>query len=120
MGMEAERRTEAAVIEIECRCGAVGVSLTGAPLAQFYCHCDDCQAAHGAAYVPAAIYRVENVAVTRGAPITWKVKTTPRTTCAQCGTRLFAQPPGSPLCGVVASLLPAGMFTPEFHIHCAF
>ena len=36
---------------IECRCGAVAVELSGEPLLQFYCHCDHCQAVHGAAFV---------------------------------------------------------------------
>ena len=43
---------------IECRCGSVAVELSGAPVAQFYCHCADCQAVHGAAFVPVALYRV--------------------------------------------------------------
>ena len=33
-----------------CRCGAVELAIDGAPIAQFYCHCDDCQAAHSAAW----------------------------------------------------------------------
>jgi len=35
--------------EIQCRCGAVWIELTAEPIAQFFCHCDDCQAVHGAA-----------------------------------------------------------------------
>ena len=41
---------------VSCRCGAVELRITGEPVVQFYCHCDDYQAAHGAAYVPVAIY----------------------------------------------------------------
>ena len=37
---------------VQCRCGEVQLELTGDPTVQFYCHCDDCQAVHGAAYVP--------------------------------------------------------------------
>jgi hypothetical protein len=32
------------------------MELTGEPLVQFYCHCDDCQAVHGAAYAPESVY----------------------------------------------------------------
>jgi hypothetical protein len=28
---------------VTCRCGAVEIEISGAPIAQFYCHCDDCQ-----------------------------------------------------------------------------
>lgn len=107
-------------MEIECRCGAIGVSLSGEPITCFYCHCDDCQVAHGAAYVPVVLYPARAVTVTRGEPISWMVKATPRTTCPRCGTRMFASPPRAPIRGVTASLLPSGLFQPRFHIFCAF
>jgi hypothetical protein len=78
------------MVEVQCRCGAVGVELTGEPSAQFFCHCDDCQAAHGAAYIPVAMYPASAVKVTRGDPSAWKVRVTPRMTCRHCGTRIFA------------------------------
>ena len=40
---------------IQCRCGAVEVAITAEPIVQFFCHCDDCQAVHGGAYVPDSI-----------------------------------------------------------------
>ena len=43
-------------IEIQCRCGAVQLHISADPVAQIYCHCDDCRAAHGGAYVASAIY----------------------------------------------------------------
>jgi hypothetical protein len=104
-------------IEIQCHCGAVAVELTGEALAHAYCHCDDCQAVHGAACVPVAIYPASSVNVIRGDPTTWKLKTTPRTTCRHCGTRLFASPPFG-IRGVIATLLPAGHFKPTLHIYC--
>ena len=89
-------------------------------MAQFYCHCDDCQAVHGAGYVAVSLYRAESVNVTRGTPTAWKLKVTPRTTCPECGTRLFAEHPRFPMRGVNALLLPLGMFEPRFHIQCQF
>ena len=35
------------MIKVQCRCGAVKVDITGEPIVQFFCHCDDCQAVHG-------------------------------------------------------------------------
>ncbi|HTB78890.1 MAG TPA: GFA family protein [Polyangiaceae bacterium] len=104
--------------EIQCRCGAVHIELAGEPMAQFFCHCDDCQAVHGAAYIPVALYPMSAVKVTTGTPKSWKLRTMPRMTCPDCGTRLFAEPPGLGVRGVVAMLLPAGKFQPAFHIHC--
>ena len=34
--------------KIQCRCGAVEVEISVGPIVQFFCHCDDCQAVHGA------------------------------------------------------------------------
>ena len=39
-------------LELACRCGEVLVEVAGDPMVQLYCHCDDCQAVHGAAYDP--------------------------------------------------------------------
>jgi hypothetical protein len=105
---------------VECRCGAVQVELTGAPLAQFYCHCDDCQAVHGAAYVPESVYTADAVKVTRGHPSAWKLKRHPRVTCSTCGTRLFIDVLSLGLRGVNGYLLPAGDFNAQFHMQCQF
>jgi hypothetical protein len=42
-------------LEIGCNCRAVRVELTGALVAQVYCHCGDCQAVRGAGYVAAQV-----------------------------------------------------------------
>jgi hypothetical protein len=46
-------------ILVECRCGAVQIELVGEALVDIYCHCDDCQAVHGGAYVPESVYRAD-------------------------------------------------------------
>lgn len=106
--------------EIDCPCGAVRMQLTGEPAAQFYCHCDDCRAVHGAEFVAVAAYPAECVTVIRGTTTEWKLKVNTRSSCAQCGTRLFAQRPELPIRGVNAYLLAEGLFRPAFHIFCAF
>src|SRR5688572_30976083 len=92
---------------VECACRETALELTGAPRAQFYCHCQDCQIVHGAAYVPVAFYLASAVKVVRGEPGRWQLRTTPRRTCSTCGTRLFAEPHDR-VRGVTATLLPAG------------
>jgi hypothetical protein len=103
---------------ITCHCGAIHLELTGEPVVQFYCHCDDCQAVHGAAYVPVALYRIPATRIVAGEPLMWKRRETPRATCRECGTRVFAEPPGMGVRGVTALLLPKGLFKPAFHIQC--
>lgn len=43
--------------QAQCPCGQVTLQIVGAALGQVYCHCDDCQNAHGAAYVPRSIHQ---------------------------------------------------------------
>jgi hypothetical protein len=106
--------------EVACRCGEVRIDVSGEPVDQFYCHCDDCQAISGGAYLGVAIYPASAVRVTRGQPRTWKYKTMPRTFCATCGTRLFGDVTDFGQRGVMAALLPPGAFRPEFHINCCY
>lgn len=106
--------------DINCACGAVKLRVSGEPVEQFYCHCDDCQATSGGAYVGVAIYPADAVTVIQGRPTAWKYKTLPRKMCAACGTQLFGEVPGFDQCGVKANLLPPGKFKPEFHIQCQF
>lgn len=105
-------------IEISCLCEAVKVRIDGEPLVQFYCHCDDCQAVHGGAYIGVAIYPAQAVTVTRGDLASWTLKRLPRQRCSICGTHMIAKVPGLGGCGVIAALLPKGIFKPEFHIQC--
>jgi hypothetical protein len=105
---------------IECRCGAVAIEISAEPIAQMFCHCDDCQAVHGGAYVPESVYPAEAVRVSRGDPVTWKLKRSPRFTCRECGTRLFIDVKPLKLRGVNGYLLPEGQFKPTFHMNCQF
>ena len=84
--------------KVHCRCGAVEIEISAEPIVQFYCHCDDCQAVHGGAYVPESVYPADAVKVVRGDPSTWKLKRSPRFTCRECGTRLFIDVLGRGTC----------------------
>ena len=105
--------------KIECRCGAVEVEITGEPIAQFFYHCDDCQLVHGGAYAPESVYAADEVKVTRGGPVTWKLRRNPRFTCRECGTRLFIDVLNR-VRGVNGYLLSPGRFNSLFHMQCQF
>ena len=113
-----ELRQPTTATTIQCHCGAVKMELAGDPVVCLYCHCDDCQAAHGGAYLPAAMYRTAQTRVVAGEPILWKRKTTARATCPACGTRIFAEPAGLGVRSITANLLPKGVFQPAFHVQC--
>ena len=108
------------VMRAACRCGAVEIEITGEPIAQFYCHCDDCQIVHGGAYVPESVYPAGAVRVVRGDPAAWTLKRNPRVTCRDCGTRLFIDVLALGLRGVNGYLLPPERFKPQFHMQCQF
>ena len=107
------------VTETGCRCGAVGLRITGEPAVQLYCHCLDCQAAHAAAYVPAAVFPAKAVEIVRGEPEPMVVKVTQRMRCPECGAYLFSELANVGMRSVSAHLLPKASFKPQFHVQCA-
>jgi hypothetical protein len=107
-------------IETQCRCGAIGLAVSGAAIAQFYCHCDDCQVLHGAAYVPESVHEASAVTITRGTPQSWTLRHNPRFLCPTCGTRLFVEVLAFGVRGVNGYLLPPESFKPTFHMQCRY
>lgn len=103
---------------LSCRCGTVRLRIDAAPVAQFYCHCNDCRAVTGGAFAPIALFPGDAVAMSGGETFAWTYKELPRTRCSSCGTFLYGEPPGLGLRGVSGVLLPADTFKPAFHIHC--
>lgn len=101
-----------------CRCGAVSLTLTGAPAVQLYCHCRDCQNAHRAAYVPAALFPKDHVDVSGGELEPLVIRSTQRLSCRQCGTYLFTEIVSVGMRSISAYLLPDGAFRPQFHVQC--
>jgi hypothetical protein len=96
------------------------LDLEGAPLGQVYCHCDDCQHAHGAAYVPRAIYPKDAVTVVAGETRSWVNRVRTMVICSSCGAHLYSEQEGAPFRGVNAGLLPPGTFEPQAHLHTRY
>ena len=107
-------------MRVSCRCGETDIEISAAPVVQFFCHCDDCQAMHGAAYVPESVYPADAVSIVKGEPASWTLKRNPRFFCRACGTRLFIEVIALKLRGLSGALLPPEAFRPEFHMNCRF
>lgn len=107
-------------MQVRCRCGEIELAISGPPVAQFFCHCDDCQAAHGAAYAPESVHRAEDVTLVKGHPAAWTLKRNPRLFCPTCGTRLYIEVGALKLRGINGYLLPEGGFQAQYHMQCQF
>lgn len=107
-------------MEARCPCGSVTLAIEGEPLFQLYCHCDDCQHAHSAAYVPRAIVLNDQVSVVAGETRSWFHNVRTMNICRSCGSHLYSERKGSNYRGVNAALFPEGTFAPGAHIHCKF
>jgi hypothetical protein len=105
---------------LTCPCSAVELAVRGTPLAQFYCHCDDCRKMTSGAYAAESVYSGNDVEVTRGGAMVWMLKRNPRYFCAACSGRLFIDIAARNLRGVNGFLLPAEAFRPQFHVNCRF
>ncbi|HEX7663389.1 MAG TPA: GFA family protein [Polyangiaceae bacterium] len=106
--------------KVTCPCGAVELTIEGKPLAEFYCHCDDCRKMTSGAYAAESVHREGEVTVTRGQTKVWTLKRNPRRFCAECGGRLFIEVAAQKLRGVNGLLLAEGEFQPKFHVNCHF
>lgn len=64
--------TEAAEHTVQCSCGAVSVTLTGAPLHSAACCCDECRSRTGAAFGVSAYFDRSSVRRMVGEPTTYR------------------------------------------------
>ena len=104
-------------MELTCPCNTVTLKISAEPVAQFWCHCADCQTIHGAAYAAESIYPAAAVEIVAGETTSFALKRTPRISCAKCSTRLLVELPEIEMRAVNGYLLKDG-FKPGLHIHC--
>lgn len=88
-------------IEGGCVCGAIRYRMTGPPIGLFACCCGDCQTQTGSAFSLAMPLMRERFEILRGEPATFVRPTgsgghIPQRFCADCGARLFTEPPSAP------------------------
>ena len=80
----------------QCACGEIQYSCHETPLAQFNCHCTQCQTASGGAFVTVALVNESALSIEIGQPKYFRTtgdsgRWTDRAFCQYCGTPMFAK-----------------------------
>ena len=108
--------------EGRCFCGAVHVAVTGAPVAQGYCHCESCRSWSAGPVNAFTLWKPESVKVTRGEDkvgVYHKTERSYRKYCTTCGGHLMTDHPLWNLIDVYAATIPTFPFTPGIHVNYA-
>ena len=103
-----------------CFCGAVRFTVSGAPVAMGYCHCESCRHWSGGPVNAFTLWKPDAVRVTQGADKIGTYNKSPhsyRKWCKSCGGHLFTEHPGMGLTDVYAAMLPTLSFKPGVHVH---
>ncbi len=103
-----------------CYCGAVKVTVTGAPAASAICHCRSCRKWHAAPLNAWSIWPSADVEITGGAVITSSTDAASgRVSCAACGGCVANHKPQVNMTVVYPmTLVGSGLeYKPAFHIH---
>jgi len=92
-----------------CFCGSVQFTVTGAPEAMGYCHCESCRHWSGGPVNAFSLWKPEAVQITRGADnigTYHKTDNSYRKWCKTCGGHFFTEHPGMGLTDVYAAAIP--------------
>jgi hypothetical protein len=103
-----------------CFCGAVKLTVTGAPAAMGYCHCESCRHWSAGPVNAFTLWNPDALKVTSGADQIGTYHLTEnsyRKWCKSCGGHLFTDHPGMKLVDVYAAILPELTFTPALHVN---
>jgi hypothetical protein len=103
-----------------CFCGAVKFSVSGAPVAAGYCHCQSCRHWSAAPVNAFTLWQPEAVRVTQGAELVGSFLRSPasqRKWCKACGGHLFTIHPDMGLVDVYAAMIPDLPFQAAVHVH---
>ena len=92
-----------------CFCGDVQFTVTGAPEAMGYCHCESCRHWSGGPVNAFSLWKPEAVQITQGADnigTYHKTDNSYRKWCKTCGGHFFTEHPGMGLTDVYAAAIP--------------
>jgi hypothetical protein len=103
-----------------CFCGAVEFTVTGAPAAMGYCHCESCRKWSAGPVNAFTLWKPEALRVTRGAELIASFAKTPkshRKWCKSCGGHLFTDHPHWQLTDVYAAVIPDFPYEAAVHVN---
>ena len=105
-----------------CFCGAVEITVTGAPEAMGYCHCSSCRSWSAGPVNAFSLWKPGAVKVSRGAEHLGTYTKNPsseRQFCKTCGGHVMTNHPGMGLVDVYAAIIPSLKFEPGVHVNYA-
>lgn len=105
-----------------CFCGAVEITVTGAPEAMGYCHCRSCRSWSAGPVNAFTLWKPEAVEITKGEDAVATFQKTPlsqRKYCSKCGGHLMTGHEPIALVDVYAATIPDLAFKPELHVNYA-
>ena len=103
-----------------CFCGAVQFTVTGAPAATGYCHCDSCRSWSASPVNAFTLWAPDAVRVTKGAQLIGGFSKTPkshRKYCRSCGGHIFTEHPLWGVTDVYAASIPDFPYQPALHVN---
>jgi len=103
-----------------CFCGAVQFTVSGAPAAAGYCHCESCRRWSAGPVNAFTLWQPEALQVTRGAAKIGSYAKTPRSLrkwCKECGGHLFTEHPHWNLVDVYAAVIPDFPYQAGVHVN---
>jgi hypothetical protein len=112
--------SEAKTYRGSCFCGAVELTVTGAPEAMGYCHCTSCRRWSASPVNGFTLWQPEAVKVTKGAEHIGTYNRTAnsfRKWCKVCGGHLMNQHPQWGLIDVYAATIPTFPFKAGVHVN---
>ncbi len=102
-----------------CFCGDVQLTVSGAPAAMGYCHCESCRHWSAGPVNAFTLWPPDAVQVTQGADKLGsyaKTDNSHRKWCTACGGHVFTEHPGMGLTDVYAAVIPDFPFQPGVHV----
>lgn len=105
-----------------CFCGAVQITVSGAPEAMGYCHCESCRRWSAGPVNAFSLWKPDAVRITQGEDQLGGYAKSPgslRRWCKQCGGHVLTEHPAMGLVDVYAAVIDDFDFAPGVHVHYA-
>ncbi|MFO0630317.1 MAG: GFA family protein [Polyangiales bacterium] len=108
--------------EGSCFCGAVRLTVEGAPAGAGYCHCTSCRSWSAGPVNAFTLWKTDQVKITQGAELIGEFHKTERSYrqwCTRCGGHLLTRHPAWGLIDVYAATIPSLPFQAGVHVNYA-